>query len=145
MFKHILVPTDGSPRSLHAAKTAAHLASMSGARITTFHVVPAYTGNVQGTRYPPADYVSPSDHDEQVRREADRYLGDVKAVAEAAGVECNGRYARSDFPAEAIVKAIEQYGCDTVVIGSRRSEGVSKMGSVAQKVLVDARIVVIVT
>ena len=36
MFKHILVPTDGSPASLHAATAAVALAKCTGGRITAF-------------------------------------------------------------------------------------------------------------
>ena len=43
MFKHILVPTDGSTLSLRAAKQAIAYAKGSGARITAFYAGPQYT------------------------------------------------------------------------------------------------------
>lgn len=144
MFKHILVTTDGSPVSLHAARAATYLAKLSAARVTAFHVAPAYK-TMQRSEQQPTEYVTPSEYDERVRATADRYLGEIRTLAEGAGVAFEGRYAMSDFPVEAIVKAIDQYGCDTVVIGSRRSEGAGKLGSVAQKVLVGARVPVLVT
>jgi nucleotide-binding universal stress UspA family protein len=36
MFKHILVTTDGSPVSLHAARAATYLAKLSAARVTAW-------------------------------------------------------------------------------------------------------------
>lgn len=145
MFKHILVTTDGSPVSLHAASAATYLAKLGAARLTAFHVAPAYKTTVQRSEQQAAEYLTPSEYDDRVRQTAERYLGEIRALAEGAGVAFDGRYAMSDFPVEAIVKAIDQYGCDTVVIGSRRSEGAGKLGSVAQKVLVGARVPVLVT
>ena len=144
MFKHILVPTDGSPLSLHAARAAAQLAKLSGARITAFYVAPAYKTGVRPDNRS-AEFVTPEEYDEEVRCRADRHLGEVAALAKAQGVQVDGRYALSDFPAEAIVRAVEQFACDTVAMGSRRSEDLTKMGSVTQGVLVDARVPVLVT
>ena len=42
MFKHILVPTDGSDRSEQAARFAVDLAKVHGARVTGIHVVPDF-------------------------------------------------------------------------------------------------------
>ena len=40
MFKHILVPTDGSTLSLRAAKNAVRFAKAHAARITAFYAAP---------------------------------------------------------------------------------------------------------
>jgi nucleotide-binding universal stress UspA family protein len=37
MFKHILIPTDGSPRSARAIKAGLRLALETGARITGYY------------------------------------------------------------------------------------------------------------
>ncbi len=39
MFKHILVPTDLTDRSLHALEVAAGIASLSTCRVTLLHVI----------------------------------------------------------------------------------------------------------
>jgi nucleotide-binding universal stress UspA family protein len=39
MFKHILVPTDLTDRSLHALEVAARIASLSNCRVTLLHVI----------------------------------------------------------------------------------------------------------
>ena len=142
MFKRILVPIDGSARSRHAAGAAAELARLSGGEITALHVAPAYKGGV--TRDRSAAHVTPDDHAEHAGRTAQDYLEAVKALADTAGAAYAGHFVLSDFPAEAILKAAEQYGCDTIVIGSRREPAESKMGSVAQKVIIDARMPVLV-
>jgi nucleotide-binding universal stress UspA family protein len=140
MFKHILVPTDGSPLARHAARTAAELARMTGARVTAFHVAPAFKGSAPGQ-----ESLSPTEYAERVERQARQYLDAIEAVAKEAGVPFERRYAMNDFTAEAIVKGAEQFGCDTIVMGSDWTKGVNKVGSVAQKVLIEARIPVLVT
>lgn len=144
MFKRILVPTDGSGRSRHAANAAAELARLSGGAITALHVAPAYKGGPGQNRGAASAHVTPDDYAEQAGRTAQGYLDEVKALADQAGAAFAGHFVLSDFPAEAILKAAEQYGCDTIVIGSRRELAESKMGSVAQKVIMDARMPVVV-
>jgi nucleotide-binding universal stress UspA family protein len=143
MFNHIMVPTDGTVLARQAARTAAELARLTGARMTAFYVAPAYKG---GARPGDAQGVaSPSEYADRVQEEAQRYLAEVARIAQEAGVACDTRYAMNDFTAEAIVKGAEQFGCDTIVMGSDWTKGVNKVGSVAQKVLTEARIPVLVT
>ena len=42
MFKHILMPTDGSQHSERAIERGIELARLCGARVTGIHVVPDY-------------------------------------------------------------------------------------------------------
>lgn len=144
MFKSILVPTDGSARSRHAAGAAAELARLSGARITALHVAPALKSAAAGGKDASEPPLTPDAHAEQAAATAGKYLDEVEALAAAAGARCETQFVLSDFPAEAILKAAEQYGADTIVIGSRRESTGHRMGSVAQKVIVDARIPVLV-
>ena len=68
-------------------------------------------------------------------------------LAREAGVACDAHYAMSDFPATAIVRAVEQYGCDAIVMGSHGRKGLSKLllGSQTQQVLVSTHVPVLVT
>ena len=43
MFRHILVPTDGSPLSAKAVKAATELARTMNARVTALNVMPRFT------------------------------------------------------------------------------------------------------
>src|SRR6186997_2433293 len=62
MYKHILVPTDGTPLSLKAAKTAGALAKRLKAKITTLYVITPFAmpqaseGVVYHMSYTEADY-----------------------------------------------------------------------------------------
>jgi len=53
----------------------------------------------------------------------------------------------SDFIADAIVKSAKKYRCDAIVMGSHGRHGVGKLllGSETQKVLVSAKIPVVVS
>ena len=146
MFKHILVPTDGSALSETAAQNAVALAKATGAHITAFHVAPAYRMDLNDDQVP-HDYLLPADYADRMAEQSKQHLDSVQKIAEAAGVECRGQFAMSDFPARAIVKAIEQYGCDAVVMGSHGRKGLNKLllGSETQKVLVSTHVPVVVT
>jgi len=142
MFKYLLVPTDGSDLSRHAARTAVELARLSGARITAFHVAPAYRTSARGSN---GTTIAPADYADTVKGQAEGFFDTIRALADKAGVTCDIEWTLSDFPAEAIVKAAEQYGCDTIVMGSHKFTGLNKVGSVALKVLMDSRVAVLVT
>ncbi|MGE0803863.1 MAG: universal stress protein, partial [Lautropia sp.] len=42
MYKHILIPTDGSDLSNEAVAKAIHFAKETGAKLTVLHVMPEY-------------------------------------------------------------------------------------------------------
>ena len=146
MFKHILVPTDGSEISHAAAVNAVALARATGAQLTAFHVEPAYRFDLKEDQVP-HDFVSPEDYAQRVAQKSQPHLDDVRRVADAAGVTCYAHYAMNDSPAEAIATAVERYGCDAIVMGSHARTGLKKllMGSETERVLVSVRVPVLVT
>ena len=145
MFKNILVPTDGSALSRKAAKKAAEFAQKIGARMTGFHVAPAYRYNIYADYVPP-DFVSPQAYSARAKIIAQRHLDVIKKAAVDAGVSCACYYATSDFPADEIVKAAKKYKCDAIFMASHGRTGLSRLllGSEATKVLTHAKIPVLV-
>ena len=87
MFKHILVPTDGSELSQATAKRAVSFAKEAGARVTVFFAKPeypiAYFG--EGALIDPT---TPEKFSEMADQQAEQYLGEVQALCAAEGVEC---------------------------------------------------------
>jgi len=146
MFKHILVPTDGTALSQSAAQSAVALAKATGAHITAFHVAPAYKLDLHDDQVP-HNFQQPADYAQSMAQASQPHLDAVKTLAASAGVECNAHFAMSDYPAEAIVKAVEKYGCDSVVMASHGRTGLNKLllGSETQKVLVSTKVPVVVT
>jgi nucleotide-binding universal stress UspA family protein len=143
MFKHLLVPTDGSPLSEVAIKEGVHLAKSLGARVTGLCVTP-----VQQTVF--CDAAIPAEALEQAARrwkdQAAKYLAVVEKAAKEAGVACDVAVERNDHPYEAIIRVVEQKGCDLIMMASHGRRGVRALllGSETQKVLTHSKIPVLV-
>ena len=145
-YKHILVPTDGSPLSLKAAKHAATLAKDLDARITAVYVMQPWTP-------PPADesaLVSSYAYGEASYRKrteaaADRALAKV-AKAAGEGVSCGKVRVNAFQPWEGIVKAAREEKCDLIVMAShgRGALGGLVLGSETTKVLSHSKMPVLV-
>ena len=145
MFKHILVPTDGSTLSLRAAKNAVRLAKVHGARITAFYAAPEYHPNIAGD-YLPANFVPLAMYQKQVKKTADEYLDQIKKLATVGGVACSGAYASSDSPHQAIIKAAKERKCDLIFMASHGRRGIVGLliGSETNKVLTHCKLPVLV-
>lgn len=145
MYRHILVPTDGSRLSSKAAAHAIALAKATGARLTGFHASPDYPLPVyaDGVVFEP---LSRKDYAAQCKKEADRILSDVAVKARAARVAFAGVSAISSSPWEAILAAAKKQKCDAIVMASHGRRGVAAMvlGSETQKVLTHSKLPVLV-
>ncbi|MDR2188390.1 MAG: universal stress protein [Azonexus sp.] len=145
MFKHILVPTDGSELSQAAARRAVIFAKESGARVTAFFAKPeypiAYFG--EGALIDPT---TPEKFADMAAQQANEYLGAIKALCAENGVECNIATATSDVPYEAIIEAANQSGCDLIFMASHGRRGISGflLGSETNKVLTHSKVPVLV-
>jgi nucleotide-binding universal stress UspA family protein len=143
MFKHILLPTDGSELSLRAATLGIELARTCGARVHALHVVAPYHTIAYMAEILAATEITYT-HEATVR--AGQYLADVRRMAEAAGVECSTEYVFDDRPHEAIVRAVREQHGDLVVMASHGWRGVTRLllGSEVHKVLLESEIPVLV-
>ena len=145
MFKHILVPTDGSTLSLRAVKNAIRLAKVHGARITAFYAAPEYHPNIAGD-YLPANFVPLGVYQKEVKKTADKYLAQVKKLADVGGVTCTGIFASNDSPHRAIIKAAKDRKCDLIFMASHGRSGIAGLliGSETNKVLTHCKLPVLV-
>ena len=86
MFKHLLVPTDGSALSEAAIQMAVTLARESGAKVTGLHVIPEFHVLAYG-----AEVIADTEDQfiQAARQHADDYLMVVTKAATQAGVECD--------------------------------------------------------
>jgi nucleotide-binding universal stress UspA family protein len=145
MFKHILVPTDGSELSQNTAKRAVSFAKEAGARITIFFAKPeypiAYFG--EGALIDPT---TPEKFAELADQQANQYLGEVMALCAESGVDCTTTTATSDVPYVAIIEAAEKSGCDLIFMASHGRRGISGflLGSETNKVLTHSKVPVLV-
>ncbi|MBU3737968.1 MAG: universal stress protein [Rhodoferax sp.] len=133
MFKTILVPVDGSPTALAAARVAADLARVHGSRVVIAFVVDPYPFTGVGTdfAYGQSEYLSAAMAEAQMSVQAAKELFDSAAIpAETSILE-------SHTPWRGVVQAAESQGCDLIVMGSHGRSGLEKwvLGSVTQAVL----------
>jgi nucleotide-binding universal stress UspA family protein len=145
MFKHILIPTDGSKLSEAAARAGVALARSTGARVTALFAAPPPTPVVY-RKLVPVEYMSPDEHAEMIEKVALRYLGVIERAAKAAGVLCESVHLTSDFPADAIIATARKRKCDLIFMASHGQRGLTAMllGSQTQKVLAHAQVPVLV-
>jgi nucleotide-binding universal stress UspA family protein len=145
MFKHILIPTDGSALSQRAAAAALELAKAIGARVTALFAAPAATPLVFD-EFMPVGYMPPDQHAALIDKAAAKYLGHIGELAAKTGVPCQATKVVSDYPAEAILKTAASQKCDLIFMASHGRRGMSAviLGSETQKVLAHARIPVLV-
>jgi nucleotide-binding universal stress UspA family protein len=145
MFKHFLVPTDGSQLSLKAVQHAVSLAKDAGAKVTFFFSKPDYPVAFYGEGAL-IDPTTPEKFAEIADRQAKEILAQAEKVALEAGIGFDSVSEVSDLPYEAIIKAAEGARCDLIFMASHGRRGISGLllGSETQKVLTHSRIPVLV-
>jgi nucleotide-binding universal stress UspA family protein len=74
MYKHILVPTDGSKLSNHAVRAACNLAQTCGARITGIYVIPPYVPPIYAEGMIYIADLGPKRHKEVMQKAATKAL-----------------------------------------------------------------------
>ncbi|HPE03485.1 MAG TPA: universal stress protein [Thauera sp.] len=145
MFKHILVPTDGSALSDSTVARAVSFAKESGARITFFYSQPDFPMPIYGEGAL-IDPTTPEQFAKSAASEAEAILGKARSAAEAAGVACDSDTAVNEVPYEAIIDAADRHGCDLIFMASHGRRGIAGLllGSETQKVLTHSKTPVLV-
>jgi nucleotide-binding universal stress UspA family protein len=145
MFKHILVPTDGSELSGKAVKAAVELAAAVGAKVTGFFAAPAATPVIYDDLLP-VGYVTPDQHEALIKAASRKNLAVIEEAARAAGVPVGVVSVTSEYPAESIVEIARDRGCDLIFMASHGRRGLKAvlLGSETHKVLVHSQIPVLV-
>jgi nucleotide-binding universal stress UspA family protein len=144
MFKHILIPTDGSALSQKAVRTGVKLAQFHGARVTGVHAIPDYQRMIAYESV--FDSVTEKRIEKDARARADDHLKFIRNTCRDAGVPCKTVCVTSDHPYEAILKQAHAQRCDLIVLHSHGRKGLAAvlLGSETRKVLTYARIPVMV-
>jgi nucleotide-binding universal stress UspA family protein len=143
MFKHILIPTDGSDLSRKAVLYGVRLAKESGAKVTGLTVAEPYRVATMDTILISVDE---GDYEEQSRVLSEKAMEQVKMAAQAAGVPCKTVREVNDQPYRAIIDAAQALQCDLIVMASHGRRGISALllGSETAKVLTHSTIPVLV-
>jgi nucleotide-binding universal stress UspA family protein len=145
MFKHILIPTDGSELAAKAIDAGVALAKEMGAKITGFYAEEPRPVHLHVDGYQ-VEKILGEELDRRSREYAERCVGRIEKAARSAGVPFESRIALAGKPYEAIIKAAETQKCDAIFMASHGHRGLSGMllGSVTHGVLTHSKIPVLV-
>jgi len=143
MFKHILLPTDGSKLSDKSVKQGIRMAKALRAKVTALHVIPKFhtftyqADMIEATR---DEYAQAS------AKQAEDFLRFVKRVAGSADVECETLQVSGDQPYKEIIKIAQKKDCDLILMASHGRRGLEGflLGSETQKVLTHSKTPVLV-
>lgn len=143
MYKHILIPTDGTELSRKAIDQGTELAKSTGARVTYLTVTAPFHLFVSE---PMMVTDSASSYAGDVERIARARLAACEDVAKAHGVASSGEHVSSDQPYRAIIESAGRNCCDLVFMASHGRSGLAGLviGSETQKVLTHSKLPVLV-
>ena len=144
MYKHVLLPTDGSQLSNVAIDSGLQFAKFIGARVTGLYVILERQPD-SFEDYAPVDVKTPNT-DDLGAQEARQYLHPIEARAQAAGVPCETVSLRHVSPHQAIIQAARLYGCDLIIMASHGKKGITGelVGSETARVITNCKIPVLV-
>jgi len=143
MYKHILIPTDGSELAAKAVHHGIDFAKSIGAKITAltttepFHVFSANPAMLTDTA---------SVYHKHAEEFAVKTLEAVAKLARTAGVPCETIHLEEGLPYEGIIRVANAKNCDLILMASHGRRGVSAivLGSETLKVLTHSKIPVLV-
>jgi nucleotide-binding universal stress UspA family protein len=146
MFKHILIPTDGSKLAEKAVKHAIDFAKQTGARLSALHVTPQYRALTDEGFLVPSSPMVRKHFDDSVAARAKKILAGVEREAKAAGVACEIVTAANVAPYDEIIKQAKKRKCDLIMMASHGRRGITGvlLGSETVKVLTHSTIPVLV-
>ncbi|MDR6288176.1 MULTISPECIES: universal stress protein [Inquilinus] len=140
MFKHILIPTDGSPLADKAVDRGLHFAAEIHAQVTLLTVTQPFH---VASSWPLVGADEYAQYAEQHGREL---LAPGIEIARTFGVPCEAIAIEHEQPYAAIIDVATSQDCDLVAMASHGRRGISAvvLGSETQKVLTHSRIPVLV-
>jgi nucleotide-binding universal stress UspA family protein len=119
VYRHILIPIDGSRESERAAAMGVRLGKALGSRVSAVHIVAD----------PPATRLEAWAHHDRMygpnlakalESRAVLFLESIRDIALRAGVCCECHLVHGGVPHEEILKAAEEHECDLIVMASHR-------------------------
>jgi nucleotide-binding universal stress UspA family protein len=141
MYRHILIPTDGSELAEHGVAHGLALAKSLGAKASVIFVLEPLS-EMTGPHFLQALATYIELRKEQAKSVLDRAAN----AAKEAGVPCETIQVENGQPYQAIIAAAKDKGCDLIVMSSHGRSGLSMLliGSVTNKVLTHAKTPVLV-
>jgi nucleotide-binding universal stress UspA family protein len=136
MFKHILIPTDGSPVSAKAVKAGIALAKQTGARVTGYYALEPVPVRLYGEGYV-ADRQMVAEFERRALASAKKQVDAIARAAAKADVRCDTLVETARTPYEGIIEAARKRRCDLILMASHGYRGLMRLtlGSVTDKVI----------
>ena len=143
MYKHVLIPTDGSELSSNAEAAGLTLAKALDARVTALTVTQPFQFIGMD---PMMLVVSEPEFEKAQAARAEKTLERVRTTAAAIGIPVETLRSVSSQPFEAIIATAKERGCDLVFMASHGRKGIAGLilGSETVKVLTHAKFPVLV-
>jgi nucleotide-binding universal stress UspA family protein len=146
MFKHILLPTDGSKLADRAVIHGINLAKALGAKVTLLSVVPEFRMIADESFAMPMSMQVKQRYEKEATIRAEKKLATISARVEKAGLQSAVVVVSSDLPYQQIIEVARKRKCDVVVMASHGRRGLTGLllGSETVKVLTHSKIPVLV-
>lgn len=143
MYCHILIATDGSELAGRAVEHGVAVAKATGAKVTAVTVTERFPTS-SGVMMPSAGDVRR--YEVAMAQGAQGILAKVEAAARAAGVAFAGLHIPDVYPADGIMMACQDRGCDLIVMATHGRRGMDRflMGSQATKVMTASKVPVLI-
>lgn len=141
MFKHVLVPTDGSKTAEKAVEAAIDFAKFTKANVTVFTAMPSFP-TPSRNQLLSGKYENIEKYEERTLAKGQKMLDRIVQMGRDAGVTVKCDVALSDEPHSAIVSAAKRNGCDLIFIASHGRTGFQELlhGSQTHEVLTRSKI-----
>ena len=147
MFKHILIPTDGSPLAAKGVRAGVRLAKALRARVTGVYVIGPYMPPIAAEAsmvYVPGTTLQ--EYEKAAKAQAAKALAVIEREAKAAGVRCGTQHLTAVHPWQGILKVARARGCDAIAMASHGRSGLGGLilGSETARVLAHSKLPVVV-
>ena len=145
MFKHILIPTDGSKLAEKAVKAGVAFAKEVNAKVTGYCAIQSPGSQIYGEIYDEGYITSGKvlvELQRRIREIAEQHVAVIAEAAKAAGVEFNGVVSEDAAPEKGIIKTAKKSKCDAIFMASHGRRGIDNviLGSITHRVLTHSRI-----
>lgn len=142
MFKHILLPIDGSESSVRAVEKGTALAKALDAKVTLMTALEQYPVGFLGSIYRTDD----NPMRQAARDAAAHWLNAAQVIVDAFGIQADQLILEERSVCQSILAAAEKSGADLIVMGSHGAGVIEKLlvGSQTQRVLAHSNIPVLV-
>jgi nucleotide-binding universal stress UspA family protein len=143
MYKHMLIPTDGSELSAKAEAAGLTLARSLDAKVTALTVTPPFQ---LIAAEPMMVIATEPEYEKAQAARAEKTLERVKTTAAAIGTPVETVRVVHPHPYEAIIATAKERGCDVVFMASHGRRGITGLilGSETTKVLTHCKLPVLV-